>query len=85
GGTAAGVALAARHGRLLPWWVAFWLAIPEHLESECGWWFKPAGWFWLADQLSAAMQDAPAKCMALGDSILEALISGPGMAHKLVD
>jgi len=72
-GTVVGMVLAHSRGRLVQWWLTFWLAAPDCVERECAWWLKMQGWFWLADQVAKAVQDAPAMCLALVDWTIQDL------------
>mmetsp|Transcript_73297 Transcript_73297/g.238503 ORF Transcript_73297/g.238503 Transcript_73297/m.238503 type:complete len:1084 (+) Transcript_73297:2-3253(+) len=83
GGIAAGAALAAARSRLVPWWVAFWFAIPEHAEAECSFWFQAEGWSWYVNQLCGAVQNLPGHCLGLGDLVLDLWLGLPARIEQL--
>ena len=81
-GTLAGLLLGRRRRRALPWWVAFWLGIPDQIEGEAGWWLSKGGWLWLADQLCTGAQEAVPNCLALSDWLLVSALRSPGLCRK---
>jgi len=78
-GAVLGAALAHQRGRLASWWVAFWLAIPEHAEAESGWWLKLGSWAWYADQILGS----PWHCLSFGEWLLELAAGSPTQARKV--
>ena len=84
GSTLAGIVLAWRRGRLLPWWFAFWLAVPDHVQSECGWWLSVKGWFWAADRFSATLVDSPRLCLSALSAFGDAVDEVPALCSKFL-
>ncbi|CAJ1399815.1 unnamed protein product [Effrenium voratum] len=79
----AGVVLAARLNAVLPWWVAFWLAIPETAQGECDWWLKKEGWKWYGDELVEKALSAPSRSVVWGDNLLQLVLDLPSHLGRL--
>jgi len=83
-GTLGGMTQAWRRGRLLPWLLTFWFAVPDCIRFECGWWLTSQGWSWFADQLCSAVLDAPAAGLALCGRMLWAAPQLPARCRELL-
>jgi hypothetical protein len=81
--TAAGVATAWRQRRVLSWWSAFWLNIPDNCGAECRWWLQAKNWLWFFDQFAGGLQDLPAQSLGLMDWIFDVGTQLPYSAREL--
>ncbi|CAE7514114.1 unnamed protein product [Symbiodinium microadriaticum] len=82
GCTGAGMGLAIRRGRCLPWWLTFWLAIPEIAEAECGWWLKGSNWQMYFDSLLSIVLEARSRSTEMWDGVVEVLFALPQSARE---
>jgi len=70
-----------RPENLAPWWVVFWLAIPEQLQMECSWWLEWENWKRYMDQLLSVLLEARSRSISLTDNTIEAFCSAPARLH----
>eukprot|EP00435_Cladocopium_sp_Y103_P039243 s2171_g10.t1 len=71
-----------RRDALFPWWLAFWLAVPDQVQMECGWWLKLEGWKWYMDEVTSFLAEFKSRSISITDNTIEAICSAPEMLQE---